>query len=62
MSDELLAVASALNKVVKDNQALIGNEESPPCREMKPLQRQHKSIELLLANLTGGAFSHCRRR
>lgn len=55
MSDELLAVASALNKVVKDNQALIGNEESPPAGD-ETLQRQHKSIELLLANLTGGAF------
>jgi hypothetical protein len=55
MSDELLAVASALNKAVKDNQELIGNEESPTSGDAT-LQRQHKTIELLLANLTGGVF------
>jgi hypothetical protein len=55
MSDEVLAVASALNKLVKDNKELIGDDESPPAGD-ETLQRQHKSIELLLANLTGGAF------
>jgi hypothetical protein len=56
MSDEVLAVASALNKLVKDNKELIGDDESPTPGDTT-LQRQHKTIELLLANLTGGTYN-----
>jgi len=55
MSDEVLAIASVLGAKINGNKELIGYDEAPESGD-GTLQRQHKTIESLLANLTGGTF------